>query len=440
MSPNDENKPNLKRKRAPGTEDDIGTRISGKLHHDAREVRKAAKKAKAFETQKLVKKLKGLRAKNPGSSEMADLEAQLEIIKVIDHEPFGNTALKTKLKKDKLLAQNEHVIAAISTELEANLIAPTTPGSPAAKVHAHILSSKALAAEVTSVVQGLRNVLSPAKADQVPGEEDEEFNVPEPPRKAAKIEPELKTAKNADDEDEDDTSAGSEWSEEVLNVVDKDDEEIDDGGWESGSVDGGEDSESDSDSDSDGEDENGSRLTKKQGKIAPIPPAKGKDGISAAKSVIKASTSAAASTFLPSLSVGFTRGDSDASDVEDAEVDAVDGGTRKNRRGQRARRAIWEKKYGGNANHVKKQREENYRAPKGRQGQERHNPQSGGHPHGRSTSGPSRAQPSQNLQRSAEKLKKEEKPLHPSWEAKRRLKEKLNPSLVAPQGKKIIFD
>jgi hypothetical protein len=30
-------------------------------HHDLKEVKKAAKKAKAFETQKLVKKLKGLR-------------------------------------------------------------------------------------------------------------------------------------------------------------------------------------------------------------------------------------------------------------------------------------------------------------------------------------------------------------------------------------------
>jgi hypothetical protein len=30
-------------------------------HHDLKEVRKAARKAKTFETQKLVKKLKGLR-------------------------------------------------------------------------------------------------------------------------------------------------------------------------------------------------------------------------------------------------------------------------------------------------------------------------------------------------------------------------------------------
>ena len=36
--------------------------------------------------------------------------------------------------------------------------------------------------------------------------------------------------------------------------------------------------------------------------------------------------------------------------------------------------------------------------------------------------------------------KTDDKPLHPSWEAKRRLKEKQNPAFAAPQGKKIVFD
>lgn len=34
-------------------------------HHGLKEIRKAAKKAKTFETQKLVKKLKGLRSDPP---------------------------------------------------------------------------------------------------------------------------------------------------------------------------------------------------------------------------------------------------------------------------------------------------------------------------------------------------------------------------------------
>lgn len=47
-----------------------------------------------------------------------------------------------------------------------------------------------------------------------------------------------------------------------------------------------------------------------------------------------------ASTFLPALNVGYTRGDSDASSVDDSTCDRVDREMgRKNRRGQRARRA-----------------------------------------------------------------------------------------------------
>ena len=51
------------------------------------------------------------------------------------------------------------------------------------------------------------------------------------------------------------------------------------------------------------------------------------------------SSTPATSTFLPSLSVGFTRGDSDGSEFSDDD-EAIDGTTaRKNRRGQRARKA-----------------------------------------------------------------------------------------------------
>lgn len=65
-----------------------------------KEVRKGAKKAKIFETQKIVKRLKGVRCAvcsflfpylelslsprkgGPGSEEVSTLEAQLEILKV----------------------------------------------------------------------------------------------------------------------------------------------------------------------------------------------------------------------------------------------------------------------------------------------------------------------------------------------------------------------
>lgn len=74
------------------------TRSSALKHHCIKDVRKAAKKAKAFELQKLVKKLKGLRCVPPGAADFRDLgsnrakegaadevsglEEELEIIKV----------------------------------------------------------------------------------------------------------------------------------------------------------------------------------------------------------------------------------------------------------------------------------------------------------------------------------------------------------------------
>lgn len=57
----------------------------------------------------------------------------------------------------------------------------------------------------------------------------------------------------------------------------------------------------------------------------------------------------AGSQFLPTLMGGYWSGEEEASDIEEELKPVV----RKNRPGQQARRAIWEKKYGAAANHVK---------------------------------------------------------------------------------------
>lgn len=243
--------------------------------------------------------------------------------------------MKTKLRKDRTLVQNEHVLAVISAELEGSLVTPAEPGSSAAKVYAHILSSKALAAEVATVIQNIKTFLNPPVKtkrliDDEEEESEEDIDIPPRPRKASKAESSIKKVSIPLNED-----AGSEPSnastsgdglEASLEVVDEDDVDIDDGGWESGSVNGGADSDEDTE-DGDLSDENVERPSHK----ASVQSSR------ASKS--KPITSSANSTFLPSLSVGFTRGDSDASDIEEVDVDAADGGARKNRRGQRARRA-----------------------------------------------------------------------------------------------------
>lgn len=131
-------------------------------------------------------------------------------------------------------------------------------------------------------------------------------------------------------------------------VVDSDDEgsdaevgDADEAGWESGSVSGGDDIKAsatrlaDSDSEED-EDTVPVRPTKKT-KTKEVKPKSPKQAQSS-----KALTS---STFLPSLSTGFTRGGSDDSDPDDDFAEGLEDiigkgktGERKNRRGQQARR------------------------------------------------------------------------------------------------------
>lgn len=65
---------------------------------------------------------------------------------------------------------------------------------------------------------------------------------------------------------------------------------------------------------------------------------------------------------LPAIMSGYYSGDEDEDELEkadrDNEVQKVTSKHRKNRRGQRARRKIWEKKFGKNAKHLVKEREE----------------------------------------------------------------------------------
>lgn len=139
------------------------------------------------------------------------------------------------------------------------------------------------------------------------------------------------------------------------------------------------------------------------------------------------------STFLPTLMSGYISGsdsDIDASyykDKKGKKKGPAEPKERKNRMGQQARRALWEKKFGKNADHVKKEE-----AEQGRKKIERRIKQ-GKRGDGKKGHG-------------AEKKKsmEVEGPLHPSWEAARKAKEqqaKVQEAVMGkPMGKKIIFD
>jgi hypothetical protein len=157
------------------------------------------------------------------------------------------------------------------------------------------------------------------------------------------------------------------------------------------------------------------------------------------------------STFLPTLMGGYWSGsESSASDIEDGPP------VRKNRPGQMARRAIWEKKYGERANHIKtgkgpvgKSKDDGWDAKRGAKDA------SGGRGRGGFNSRGGRGGTNKGRTRSYEKAtgenaiavepkkrgmgkKDDVGVLHPSWQAAKKAKEAKK--MASFQGKKITFD
>jgi hypothetical protein len=229
-------------------------------------------------------------------------------------------ALRTKLNKDRILSNDERVKMASSSF--SSTFSPAVPNTALAKVQSRLLSSKTLASAVAGLLDDLRTVLNPPTKD-------------------------AEGSESSEDEDDDDELASSALptarkKKAMPQPVLSDEEAVDDDGWESGTV---------HDSDSGHEDNTGeepeasdqlehedrqslvgseaSDDESDSGSVAAPPPKKARQE--------KKKAGPAESTFLPSLAVGFTRGDSD-SEWSDSEAKIADG-VHKNRRGQRARRA-----------------------------------------------------------------------------------------------------
>ncbi|KAG6816306.1 hypothetical protein H0H87_007138 [Tephrocybe sp. NHM501043] len=432
----------IKRKRYEPPPQDLGVKIGGKLHHGLKEVKKAAKKAKTFETQKFIKKLKELRNKSETSDEVKETERQLELLKELDHELVATTALRTKLNKLRIVGENEHVRTAIFKEFGAD-VTPAIPGTNAAKVQSRLLSSKLLAVEIATVVKDLKNVIQPPTVSE-PVEEDattqqrppkmKNVEDKEPQTMATIVPPSFVDSQGEQELEENVDLDDAGWE---SGTVDEDGAEGQDG-LESGSLNGDEDDTWGSAKESDDDEEELAVPPAKKSKSAPV------------TTKATAKHIGMQSTFLPSLSVGFTRGDSDDSDLSESEAKVADIDIKKNRRGQRARRVIWEKKFGKNANHKKKEAEAIAKRPP----PNRHSNKSTGRvtkvvPQyrqeadagwGQRAAAANRSTPRPApMARSVVKARVEEKPMHPSWEAKRRLKEKESVGIVPSQGKKIKF-
>lgn len=320
------------------------------MNYAFKRIKKAAKKAKTFEIQKLIKRLKEHCSDHEGCQDLETLES----LKNVDHEIIAIGALRTKLNKIRMLSENPEIQKFISTVLSPNsnhsLLAPERD-----QVLNRLLSSKILSKEINGFLNGLKTFLLPSA--EVCGDELETWRA----KRSQKVE-----------------------GEEICKARKMDREVCEAQDWESPSS---------------------------------------EEMISHSS---EPRTAVKVSTFLPSLSVGFAPG-SVGSDLSENETNVADIEIKKNRRGQRARRLIWEKKYGKNANH--KRQEVESRVGRGiarRQGV---------YPNKKS-SGPGETVVPSGC-RMAEDVDKAK--LHPSWEAKRRLKEKEKTSIVPSEGKKTVF-
>ncbi|KAI0031393.1 Bud-site selection protein, partial [Vararia minispora EC-137] len=360
-----------------------------------------------------------------------------------DHEILGAYALFNKLRKDKVLSRNAQFQAVMEAGRSTLLHTGSTLTSP---LEIRLLSSRALSSEVSSLVSSLRSIVSPPlepRADDASGMPDER---PAKAQKASRDHVKAPTTASAisvggDGASMDDSQQDGGDIKGEDGLYGADDITVANDDWESGTVeDESDDGQGDSYSDA---------------PIEPELPGPSHDATklsrgSSAPSTDPRATKPSESIFLPSLAVGFTRGDSD-SEFSDREAAAADG-VRKNRRGQRARRAIWEKKYGRNAKHLKKDARSSEHDTKFGQSYPRGKP----HQPQQQDSGPHDSRP--GVSRLQSKLRRstlsaseplhlpmkdslrDDKPLHPSWEAKKKLKEQQSASIRPPMGTRITFD
>lgn len=255
----------------------------------------------------------------------------------MDHEIIANTALKTKLNKDRVLLENEHFQAATLKELSTNLLVPEPTGTPGSKVQSRLLSSKILAVEIATVVEDLRNVLQP-KLDPTVEIVEEDVERPKKQKKGSQVRD--KSTGFASLVDQNGQEGGNDLLPEIGEEDEAgwesgtvgDDEQEQGGGWESGSLEGEDDGL---------DDESGeySDVSNEELQIAPSITKPPKKPTVSAPTRVPSKPTGMQSTFLPSLSVGFVRGGSDDSEMSENEAKVADIDLKKNRRGQRARRA-----------------------------------------------------------------------------------------------------
>ncbi|KAH1781779.1 hypothetical protein KXW75_004134 [Aspergillus fumigatus] len=426
-------------------------RLTAKFENGVTALSRALKTARAFERQKLGRREKTAKSENKPEA-LARIEEEIRVIKSLNFQATAEKYLFKQLVKTKRIAESPVFLKfkerkIISTEgprstAEANVTARLYKSNPVKNVFPGIMDGIRQLLGLEAAAAGKKNV-----SEQKKGSTDQ--------RKSESKEPSLDGGSELEEESDADSRktaskaaarsakvASEEADREEGSDVDMDDAESVDYSHfdarlasDSGSHSDG---ESDAEEASDSDNSNISRSISRS--PSPEKPTK--------KSKKATSTPATSTTFLPSLTMGgyFSGSESEPEDLEGTAGPP----RRKNRMGQQARRALWEKKYGSGANHIKKQKENEWKnrdsgwdarrgatdgteGPRGKRGLgqgrpwQRNNNSTGGD---RPQRGPPGGSNKKNV--------KDDKPLHPSWEAARKAKEQK--SMAAFQGKKVTFD
>lgn len=469
--------------------EDGGDRVSQMRNKDVYEkltqskklLHRALKTAKGFERQKLGKRLKNA-AEAGSNDEVARIKREIEALKGLDLDNMTDAQLYKSLLKIKSIAESELLPEEVRREL------PRPEGTEEERKALHNISSgmwnkKPVKEAMEKVMSGMYIVMGiPAPAAK------QKARVQKEPIKGSLKGGVVGVSRRTEDEDEileeqGETGSG-EPSWEGFDSADENEDVDEDGGVKIHNTDGdegvGDDDDLDEEalsrydaliggsSDEESFDESKYNLKRSQPStrlslsLSPEPsessspseaqPQSPSPPPQKAAKPIKTKTkeppkNAGGSTFLPTLMGGYWSGsESSASDLEDDEITAAP--VRKNRPGQMARRAIWEKKFGKGANHIKsgkgavaekrsKGKDDGWDPKRGAKDNGDRNRGRGGRQRDFREATGENAMPIEPRKRGMGR-KEDAGKLHPSWEAAKKAKETKKTATF--QGKKVTFD
>ncbi|KAJ5959450.1 Bud-site selection protein BUD22 [Penicillium vulpinum] len=424
-----------------------GTRLTQMFENGVLMIMRGLKTSRGFERQKLSRREKTAKAQKDDKA-LARLKEEIETLKGLDYHATSERYLFKQLVRTKRIAETR----TFGEFQEVKKVSQDGPKSTAeANILARLFKSTPVQKEIPGIMAGIRKLL---RVDELPTNKAKKDD----DKKDAPTKKSRKERSGSESESEAATSnpRRGEQVSRIANDMDisgSDESDDEDMSQFNSRLGPGSDSEADSES-GDEEDlaaddisDSISRSPSPSFSAADSPPTKKVKGTKGSAAAVKSTT------FLPSLmNGGYWSGSEEATDVEDDGAKPA----RKNRMGQQARRALWEKKYGATANHVKQEQlaakyggrdngwdtkrgaTDGTRGGRGGRGGKRGGFGGGfGRPQNRDDS----AGAPHAGQRPGGKPKAPHKddtgPLHPSWEAKRKLKEQ---APVAFAGKKVTFD